>query len=214
MKDTGTLAVEAEVLGERLGDAKLKALFDKVANGPGVVVEVTAGKALVGAVKEGEQALLLHDLGNIGPLFPGRVDTCGVVGAGVEDDDAAFWRVVKGGREAVKVETAGGGMVIGVRGCREGSVLKDLLVVGPGGVGKENGLVLWARKELLEEACTGVERTGSGDSLDRSNLKIVILASWPVKIDEATKQRERENVPVLLPEQDCHRPVLIVRQRM
>ena len=85
-----SFAVEAEVLGEGLGDAEFEALVDEVADGPGVVFEVARGETLVGAVEEWEVVFGADDFCEVGPLGVGGVYAGGVVGAGVEEDDAAF----------------------------------------------------------------------------------------------------------------------------
>lgn len=89
VEGTGTLAVEAEVFGEGLGDAELEGLGDEVADGPGVVFEVAGGEALVGAVEEGEVLLGADGFGELDPLVVGEVHPGRVVGAGVQQDDAS-----------------------------------------------------------------------------------------------------------------------------
>lgn len=54
MEGACSLAVETEVLGERLGDAELEALRDEVVDWPSVVVEGAGRETLVRAVEEGE----------------------------------------------------------------------------------------------------------------------------------------------------------------
>ena len=87
---SNTLAVETHVLGERLAQGNVVALLDKVAHGKGVLVGVARGEALVGHVEEGKVVLLLDNVGDLLPLLLGRVDTGGVVGAGVKQEDAAL----------------------------------------------------------------------------------------------------------------------------
>lgn len=49
------LTVEAKVFGEGLSHEQLKALGDKVADGPGVFIQTAGGETLIGRVKEHEQ---------------------------------------------------------------------------------------------------------------------------------------------------------------
>ncbi len=49
-----------------------------------VLVEISCSKALISCVEEGEEIVLLHDSGDLGPLFGSRINTSGVVGAGVQ----------------------------------------------------------------------------------------------------------------------------------
>lgn len=53
------LTVQAHVLGIRLAEADIDALLDEVPHGPGILVTITAGKALVGHVKECVEILFL-----------------------------------------------------------------------------------------------------------------------------------------------------------
>lgn len=52
---TCVLTVQAKVFGEGLSYKELKALRDKVADGPGVFIQTARGEALVGRVKEHKQ---------------------------------------------------------------------------------------------------------------------------------------------------------------
>jgi len=87
VESASALAVEAEVLSEGLRDAELEALFDEVPDCPGVAAEVAGGEALVSSVEEWDVRALAHDDGDFLPLVLGEVYACGVVGAGVEEDD-------------------------------------------------------------------------------------------------------------------------------
>ena len=62
------LTVKAKVLGEGLSAHHLKATVSKIAHGPGIVVQVSRGKALVGRVKQREQLLALNQVSNLLPL--------------------------------------------------------------------------------------------------------------------------------------------------
>lgn len=72
-------------------------MIDKVSDGPCVIFKITAGETLVGTIEEGEVLLFSHNLRNIFPLLPRRVDTGRVVGTGVEEDYAALWCVFDAG---------------------------------------------------------------------------------------------------------------------
>lgn len=54
------LTIETHVLGKGLRQQDVMALLDEVADGPGVTVNVSAGKALIGHVEEHEQVPLLQ----------------------------------------------------------------------------------------------------------------------------------------------------------
>lgn len=99
-----SLAVQAHVLGEGLRQDEAVTLLDEETDRVGVLVGVTAREALVGHVEEGVVRLLFHDGADLAPLLRGRVDTGGVVGAGVEEDHAAFRRGLEVLDHAVKVQ--------------------------------------------------------------------------------------------------------------
>lgn len=65
-------------------------LGNKVANGESIASNVSRSEALVGHIEEGEEFLLLGNIGEGGPLLGGGVDTGGVVGTRVEEDDRVF----------------------------------------------------------------------------------------------------------------------------
>mgnify|MGYP001810630055 CR=1 FL=1 len=67
-----SFAIEAHVLGERLGDGQLVAVLNELAHRERVLVDVAAGEALIGRVKKREQlSLLLKELlYNLIPKIP------------------------------------------------------------------------------------------------------------------------------------------------
>lgn len=173
MEGTGSFAVEAKVLGEGLRDAEFEALFDEVADGPGVVLEVAGGETLVCAVEEGEVLLGADDLGDVGPLGAGGVDAGGVVGAGVQEDDAAFGGGVDGGAHAFVVKTFGLWGEVGVGFNGQVDVREDLVVVGPCWGGEVDGLIVGTEVEFGEEETAEVDGAGAGDGLEGGDLGVV-----------------------------------------
>lgn len=139
------------------------ALGNEVAGGKGILVSVTTGKALVGHVEESEVALLLHDIADLAPLGLGRVNTGGVVGTGVEQDDAVLGGCLDVLDQALEVQTNGVLVIVAVLLDLEAGVLEDGVVVGPAGVGQVD--LLRAGVEALEEGTANAEGTGTGDGL-------------------------------------------------
>lgn len=168
---TDTLTVQTHVLGERLAESDVVALLDEVAGSESILVSVTAGKALVGHVEEGEVVLLLHNIADLAPLGLGRVDTSGVVGASVEQDDALLGGGLDIGDQTLEVKTDGLLVVVAVLGDLETGVGENGLVVGPAGVGEVD--LLRAGVELLKESASNAEGTGAGDGL--GDDKAVVL---------------------------------------
>lgn len=160
---TNTLAVQTHVLGEALAQSNVVALLDEVARSEGILVSVTAGKALVGHIEEGEVLLLLHDIADLAPLGLGRVDTSGVVSASVEQDDAALGGGLDIGDQTLEVEANGVLVVVAVLTDLKAGIGEDSLVVGPAGVGEVD--LLGAGVELLEESTANAQGTSARDGL-------------------------------------------------
>lgn len=167
---TRALTVQTKVLGEGLRDAELEALLDKVADGPCVAGQIARREALVGGVEEGELATLAHECGDLLPLLLRGVDTGRVVCAGVEEDDGAGRRCPQRGHHAVKVEALGLGGEVGVVGEGEADICEDLVVIGPGWVGKIDGGLGLCGVELGEEEAAQVDGAGSRDGLEGADL--------------------------------------------
>jgi hypothetical protein len=151
------------VLSETLAQSDVVALSNEVAGGKGILVSVTAGKALVGHVEESEVALRLHDIADLAPLGLGGVNTGGVVSTGVQQNNAALGGGLDVLDEALEVQTNGVLVVVAVLLDLEARVLENGVVVGPARVRQVD--LLRARVEALEESTANAESTGSGDGL-------------------------------------------------
>ena len=169
-------AVETKVLGEGLGDHKLEAELNKEADGRGIAVEVARSEALVGGIEEGEVALGGHDLGNLAPLGGRSIDTGGIVGAGMEEDNGALGGITKGLLHAVKVEALGLLVEVRVLGDGQTDVAEDLVVVGPCWVAEVDGGLLGRVAvrvvEAREEETAEMAGAGAGDGLDGGNAAL------------------------------------------
>lgn len=139
------------------------ALLNEVADSEGILVGVTAGKALVSHIEEGEVALLLDDVRDLLPLLLGRVNTGRVVSASVEEEDTAVGGTLDVSNQTLKVKTDGLLVVVAVLLDLKTGMVEDGLVVSPRG-GRDVDLLL-AREELLEESSTDTEGTGTRDGL-------------------------------------------------
>ena len=89
-----TFAVETHVLREGLGQSDLVTLLDEVADGESVLSGVSGSETLVRHVEEGEEFLLLDEIRDFLPLGRGWVDTSGVVGAGVQENDSTLGSIL------------------------------------------------------------------------------------------------------------------------
>lgn len=151
------------VLGETLAQSNVVALLDEVARGKGILVSVTAGKALVGHVEEGKVTLLLHDIADLAPLLLGGVNTGRVVSASVQQDDAVVRGGLDIGDQTLKVQTNGVLVVVAVLLDLEARVAEDGVVVGPARVGEVD--LLRVGVEALQERTTDAQGTSTGDGL-------------------------------------------------
>lgn len=61
--------VEAHVLSKRLRQDNVVALLDEVTNSPGITINISTGKALVGHVKEHQQVPFLKERQNRGVII-------------------------------------------------------------------------------------------------------------------------------------------------
>jgi hypothetical protein len=170
-----TLAVKTKVLCVTLSDKHLKALLDKVANSPGILVQVARRKTLVCAVEEGKLRSTLHERGNLFPLILCRVHSSGVVCASVQQDNTAFRCLLYRLHHALKVKTLCLCREIWVVLDAELDIGKDLVVVGPGRVGDVNGLCLGVGRivKLGQEGGTQVDGASARDGLQRDGTLLL-----------------------------------------
>mmetsp|Transcript_26998 Transcript_26998/g.59033 ORF Transcript_26998/g.59033 Transcript_26998/m.59033 type:complete len:249 (-) Transcript_26998:49-795(-) len=133
------------------------------------MVAVSASKALVRHVKEREVALLQHQTGDLPPLLGCGVNTSGVVGAGVQQEDAPAGRFVDVLQKALQVQTPGGGLVVAVDALGHTCILPDVVVVGPGGVGDVH---LAAGHEAGLELGHEAARAGARQRLHRGHMAL------------------------------------------
>merc|ERR1719305_82107 len=84
------LAVEAHVLRKALSQEDGMTLVNKEAEGSSIAIHVSAGKALVGHVEEGQEVPLLDNSAHLLPLLKGGINPCGIVSAGVQEDNGAL----------------------------------------------------------------------------------------------------------------------------
>ncbi len=197
------------VLSETLAQGNVVALLDEVPGSKGITVSITTGKALVGHVEESKVALLLHDVRNLAPLVLSRVDTGGVVGASMEQNDAVVGGSLKVGNQALEVEANGVLVVVTVLLNFQARVLEDGVVVGPARGGEID--LLRARVETLEESTTNSQSTSTGDGL--GDNETVILQDGGVGAvgqlsGSLSERRDTSDSSIFLIEARCNNLVL------
>jgi len=129
VEGTDTFTVQTGVLGETLADQRWDAASDEFPDSPGIPVQITAGETLVGAVEEGVVTLLQHHVGDLTPLFPGRIDTGWIMSAGVEKKDGTIWSGGKIAEQLIEGKTNGLGIVVFVGEGIDSDVPEDSKMV-------------------------------------------------------------------------------------
>jgi hypothetical protein len=147
MEGTGTLTVKSHDLSERLGDDHLEALVEEVSETVSIGVEESGSETLVGGIEEGEKIILGADSGDLSPLFLSGVNTGGVVGTSVEEDNRSRLGLGEIFKHSSDVETLGLGVEVSVLVAGEADGSEDRVVVTPGRVADVNGGV----SELSQE---------------------------------------------------------------
>ena len=161
-----SFSVESHVLGKALGKHDLEPLFDEISDGPGVLLKVSSGEALIGRVEEGNQRVSLANFSDFLPLFSGGINSSGVMGAGVEEDDGSRNGVVEELDHGRDVRSSGLGVVVRILDPFKSSVFDNVLMVKPGGVGKidEPGEILAEESESETQGSSSGNGLASGDS--------------------------------------------------
>ena len=166
---TNAFTVETHVLGEGLSQSQTMAFLNEQADGEGIFISVTRSKSLVCHVEERVVLLLLDNLADLSPLFLCRVNTSGVMGACMEQDDAVVGDGLEIGDQSLKVKTDGVLVVVLVWLYLKSSVGEDGFVVCPRRGGDVDGLAVWVvsleeRTTYSQSACTG-DGLGDGDTI-------------------------------------------------
>lgn len=84
---TDTFAIQAHVLREGLRKRNLMAFRNEVTDSERVTRRRARRESLIRHIEEGEETLLLDDVGDFDPLFRSGINTSGVVRTGVEQYD-------------------------------------------------------------------------------------------------------------------------------
>lgn len=118
---------------------------------------------LVGHIEEDEELLLLANSGEFLPLLWKRIDTSGVVGASMEDNNGSIWNLVSELVVATSsIESASVLVVVGEVVDLVATVGEDGVVVAPRWSGEEDGS---ATAEGVKVRGTDSEGTSAGDGL-------------------------------------------------
>jgi len=169
VEGTDAFTVQTGVLSETLADQRWDAASDEFPDSPGIPVQITAGETLVGAVEEGVVTLLQHHVGDLTPLFPGRIDTGWIMSAGVEKKDGTIWSGGKIAEQLIEGKTNGLGIVVFVGEGIDSDVPEDSKMVYPRGVREIDLLGSIENVEPTEEQGPKVVGAGTGNGLHADN---------------------------------------------
>lgn len=173
---TNSLSVQAHVLGKALTEGNLVPLLDKVPHGMRISVGVSAGKALVGHVKERKVILFLDNVGDLLPIVSGRVDTSRVVSAGVEKNNRLIGSRSEVCQHPVQVEPDSFLVIVLVILDLEPAILEDGNVVTPCRRWQVDGLGMGV--VTLQEGSSNSQCTGSRNRL--SDRHSSLFDHWTV----------------------------------
>lgn len=168
VEGTGSLTIETHGLGERLSNNHLETLVNKVAEAPGIIVEVAGSKALVGSVEEGVELVLFADFGDLFPFFSGGVNTGGVVGTSVEKDCRASRDLGEILKHTLDIKTLGRWLEESVVSNFDTSGAEHSFMVAPGRVTDIEG----SGSEFSEEFSNNTESTSSGKGLESGDKSV------------------------------------------
>jgi len=139
------------------------ALLDEVTDWESILVGVTRCETLVCHVEESVVLALLNSIADLLPLLRSWIDTSWVVGASVEQENAALLGTLDIVDQALEVEANGVLVVVSVLGNLQTGVLEDSTVVCPRWVGDVDLLCAWV--PACEELTTDAESASARDGL-------------------------------------------------
>mmetsp|Transcript_24662 Transcript_24662/g.76803 ORF Transcript_24662/g.76803 Transcript_24662/m.76803 type:complete len:303 (-) Transcript_24662:39-947(-) len=172
VQHANALTVKPEVLREGLAHEHLEAHGEEEPDRESILVEAARSVALVRAVHQRRELLLLHEIRDLLPLVLGGVDARGVVRAGVEEDHGTRCGALQRGHHALKVQGPGLRLVVGVGLHREPRDLEDGVVVAPRGVGDPD-LVHFRLHVRLDELGHNTQRAGARQGLHRGDAALL-----------------------------------------
>jgi len=147
-----SLSIQSHCLGKGLCNNHLETLIKEVSQSKAILFQVTRSKSLVSCIKEGEQVILFHYLGNYFPLFWGGVNSSWVVGAGVQEHNWTRLCIGQILQQPIQIESTSLGIVIGVVPDLKSARLEHLLMVWPGGLGDVHGSISELGEELTDDS--------------------------------------------------------------
>ena len=171
---TSTFTVDTEVLGKGLEQHDVVGVLGEESKRVSILLEVTRGETLVGRVEGAEVVLRLDNVEDVFPLIGGGVNTGGVVGANVQENDRVVLGVLKILSEAVKVETLGLGVVVAVLLPLLAGDIDKTLVKRPCG-SRDQDIDVLVGVPVGEHLETDTEGAGTGDTLAGSNATLLDL---------------------------------------
>jgi hypothetical protein len=129
MQSTHALSIETSILCKALTNKHGHAASSELANSPGIVVKVSRGETLVSRVKKRIVTSGKHDRGNIRPLFPGWVNTSGIMRARMQEEYRLGGSVVQHGDESLVVQTNSLRVIVRVFHRNKPNILQNSMMV-------------------------------------------------------------------------------------
>ncbi len=151
------------VLGEALCQRDVMTLLQEMAHGKSVLIGIAAGETLIGHVEEDIVTLRLDRITDLPPLVVRRIDSSRVVGAGVQQEDAAAGGTLHVLEHALKVQADRLRVVVAVLLHLEARIGEHGVVVGP--ARRRDVDRLGAGEEALHEGTSDAQSARAGDGL-------------------------------------------------
>ena len=139
-------------------------ILDKPSHGKCVFIRISTSEPLVCHIEKREVTGILHGLADLNPLLLRRVDSGRVMGAGVEEDNAALGSRLDVGEHALEVQANGLLIIVAVLLDLEPRILEHGGMVRPRRGGNVDGLGR-VGVEAFEKGAADTKGTGAGDGL-------------------------------------------------
>lgn len=135
-KVTKPLTIQSHIFGERHANCHLQFQFvNEVSNCKSILIDTSRVEPQICSVEKWEQVAFLHDLTKVLPLLLGRITTCGIMGASMQNHDRSWLSVLQGGQVRVDIQGLLAVVIVGKPFTLETKSFKHLIMIGPSGVG-------------------------------------------------------------------------------
>lgn len=170
--DAGSLSIETEVLREGESESHVVAVRDELAEGVGVVGDVSGAIAKIGGIEKNDVVLLLAELAQLVPLLVRGIHSGRVMSAGVEHEAGVIGSLADVVQHALEVQDRSLAIQVGVVSGRKPGIAENGVLVRPGRIGEVH---LPHNVAVLQELSQKTERTRARDGLSVRNHILLLV---------------------------------------